>query len=117
MQHRRDRLEAADMITIDAAAVLAGTSGVTMHAWINAGRCIGVSNLRSGFKLPRWQFEPGIWQLLQRLAKCLGTNDGWQLLSFMETPSMALEGTTPRTALEQGLPGDRILALATAQAH
>jgi len=29
-----------------------------INAWIKSGRCIGVSNLRRGFKLPRWQFEP-----------------------------------------------------------
>lgn len=116
-QYRRDRMEAADMITTDEAANLAGTSRVTINAWIKAGRCIGVSNLRRGFKLPRWQFEPTVWPLLQPLAKCLGTSDGWQVLSFLETPSMALDGQTPRTALEQGVPGERILALATAEAH
>lgn len=116
-QYRRDRMEAADMITTDEAAELAGTSRVTINAWIKAGRCIGVLNLRRGFKLPRWQFEPMVWPLLQPLAKSLGTSDGWQLLSFLETPSMALDGQTPRTALEQGVSGERILALATAEAH
>lgn len=105
------------MITTDEAAELAGTSRVTINAWIKAGRCIGVLNLRRGFKLPRWQFEPMVWPLLQPLAKSLGTSDGWQLLSFLETPSMALDGQTPRTALEQGVSGERILALATAEAH
>jgi hypothetical protein len=116
-QYRRDRLEAADMITTDEAADLAGTSRVTINAWIKAGRCIGLSNLRRGFKLPRWQFEPTVWPLLQPLAKSLGTGDGWQLLSFLEAPSMALDGQTPRAALEQGVSGERILALATAEAH
>ena len=52
-QYRRDRMEAADMITTDEVARLAGTSCVTINAWIKAGRCIGVSNLGRGFKLPR----------------------------------------------------------------
>lgn len=116
-QFRRDRIKAADMITTHQAAKLAGTSGVTIDAWVKAGRCIGVSHLRGGFKLPSWQFEAGIWPLLQPLAKCLGTNDGWQLLSFLETPSAALDGLTPRMALEQGIRGDRILVLAAAEAH
>jgi hypothetical protein len=116
-EYRRIRIEAADMVTTDEAADLAGTSRVTINAWIKAGRCIGVSNLRRGFKLPRWQFEPTISPLLQSLSKTLGTTDGWQLLSFLETPSLALDGQTPRSALEQGVPGDRILALATAEAH
>jgi len=29
-----------------------------INAWIKSGRCIGVSNLRRGFKLLSWQFEP-----------------------------------------------------------
>ena len=105
------------MITTDAAAKLAGTSGVTVNRWIKAGRCIGVADPRSGFKLPSWQFEPFIWPMLQPLGECLGTTDGWQLLSFLETPLMALDGLTPRMALEQGVPVDRILTLATAEAH
>ncbi len=105
------------MINTDEAAELAGTSRVTINAWIKSGRCIGVSNLRRGFKLPRWQFEPTVWPLLQPMAKRMGTTDGWQLLSFLETPSMALDGMTPRAALEQGVSGERILALATAEGH
>ena len=116
-QYRRDRMEAADMITTDEAAALSGTSRVTVVNWIKNGRCIGVSNLRRGFKLPRWQFEPRVSPVLQPLAKKLGTTDGWQLLSFLESPSMALNGQTPRAALEQGVSSDRILALATAEAH
>lgn len=116
-QYRRDRMDAADMITTDEAADLAGTSRVTINAWIKAGRCIGVSNLRRGFKLPRWQFEPVIWPLLLPLAKSLGTCDGWQLLSFLETPLTALDGQTPRAALEQGVSSERVLALATAEVH
>jgi excisionase family DNA binding protein len=116
-QYRRDRMEAADMITTDEAAELAGTSRVTVNAWIKSGRCIGVANLRRGFKLPRWQFEPAIWPALQPLAKSLGTSDGWQMLAFLESPATALDGQTPRAALEQGAKLERILALATAEAH
>jgi hypothetical protein len=116
-QYRRDRMDAADMITTEEAAALAGTTRVTINAWIKSGRCIGVANLRRGFKLPRWQFEPAIWPALQPLAKQLGTPDGWQLLAFLESPATALDGQTPRAALEQGAPLDRIVALATAEAH
>ena len=105
------------MITVSEAAALTGTSGVTINAWIKAGRCLEVSNLGSGFKLPSWQFKPGIWPVLPPLAKCLCTSDGWQLLSFLETSCGALNGLTPRMALEQGISGDRILALATSAAH
>lgn len=116
-QYRRDRMDAADMITTDEAAALAGSTRVTINAWIKSGRCIGVAHLRRGFKLPRWQFEPTIWPVLQPLAKALGSNDGWQLLAFLESPATALDGQTPRAALEQGATPERILALATAEAH
>ncbi len=116
-QYRRERMDAADMISTDEAAELAGTTRVTVNAWIKAGRCIGVAHLRRGFKLPRWQFEPAIWPMLQPLAKALGTNDGWQLLSFLESPAAALDGQTPRAALEQGIAPDRIFTLATAEDH
>ena len=116
-QYRRERMDAADMISTDEAADLAGTTRVTVNAWIKAGRCIGVAHLRRGFKLPRWQFEPTIWPVLLPLAKVLGTNDGWQLLSFLESSATALDGQTPRAALEQGVSPERILALATAEAH
>ena len=120
-QYRRDRMDAADMITTDEAAELAGTTRVTVNAWIKGGRCIGVAHLRRGFKLPRWQFEPAVWPVLQPLAKALGTTDGWQLLAFLESPATALDGQTPRAALEQRAAPERILALAlalaTAEAH
>lgn len=115
--YRRERMDAADMITTEDAAQLAGTTRVTINAWIKTGRCIGVSHLRRGFKLPRWQFEPAIFEAIRPVAQQLASADGWQLLSFLETPSQSLDGLTPRAALEQGLPRERILALATAEAH
>lgn len=116
-QYRRERMDAHDMITTEEAAALAGTTRVTINAWIKSGRCIGVAHLRRGFKLPRWQFEPAVWAALEPLAKQLGTDDGWRVLGFLETPLPALGGLTPRTALEQGVGTDRVLAMATAEAH
>lgn len=105
------------MISTNDAAELTGTNRVTINAWIKRGRVIGVEHLRRGFKLPQWQFEPSIFPLIQPIAHSLGTNDGWQHLDFLETPSPSLDGLTPRSAIEQGVAGDRILALATAEAH
>ena len=115
--YRRERMQAADMITTDEAAELAGTSRVTINAWIKTGRCIGVSHLRRGFKLPRWQFEPFVFPHLQPLSQALGSADGWQLLAFLESPHPALDGQTPRVALEQGMDANRVLGLATAEGH
>ena len=115
--YRRDRMQATDMITTDEAAELAGTSRVTINAWIKAGRCIGVSHLRRGFKLPRWQFEPFVFPHLHPLSQALGATDVWQLLAFLESPHPALDGQTPRVALEQGVDAQRVLGLATAVGH
>ncbi|MDG5975044.1 hypothetical protein H010_07271 [Hydrogenophaga taeniospiralis CCUG 15921] len=115
--YRRERIQAADMITTDEAADLAGATRVTINAWIKAGRCIGVSHLRRGFKLPRWQFEPFVFPHLQPLSQALGTTDGWPLLAFLESPHPALDGQTPRVALEQGVDAQRVLGLATAEGH
>lgn len=115
--YRRERIQAADMITTDEAAELTGASRVTINAWIKAGRCIGVSHLRRGFKLPRWQFEPFVFPHLQPLSQALGTTDGWPLLAFLESPHPALDGQTPRVALEQGVDAQRVLGLATAEGH
>jgi len=117
VQYRRKRIEASDMIEPEEAARLIGTTPVAIHAWIAAGRCIGLSDLRRGCKLPRWQFEPEIWSVVQVLAKGLSTSDGWQLLAFLESPSSALDGRTPRAALEKSVPVECILALAAAWAH
>ena len=55
---------------------------------------------------------------LQRIqAAALGSTDGWQLLAFLESPHPALDGQSPRTALEQGTPAQRVIDLATAEGH
>jgi hypothetical protein len=116
-QYRRQRIDASDMITTDEAADLSGTTRVTINAWIKSGRCIGVTHLRRGFKMPKWQFEPYVFPVIHSLFEGLGTTDGWQMLSFLETPHEALDGLAPRIALEQGVSGQRIVDLAIAQGH
>ena len=39
-QYRRDRMDSADMITTDEAAALAGTTRVTINAWISPGAAL-----------------------------------------------------------------------------
>ncbi len=116
-EYRRQRINASDMITTEEAAELSGTTRVTVNAWIKGGRCIGVTHLRRGFRIPKWQFEPYVFPVIQALSEALSTNDGWVLLSFLETPHEALDGLAPRIALEQGVPGRRIVELATAEGH
>jgi hypothetical protein len=111
---RTQRLQAGDMVTTDQAAELASTTRVTINAWIAKGRAIGLTQTRRGFRLPEWQFEPGLWEAIPELAKALGTSDGWALLSFLETPLGGLGGRSPRQAIEQGDTA-RVLALAAAE--
>jgi len=102
------------MVNTDQAAKLAGTTRVTINAWIAKGRAIGLPRMQRGFRLPAWQFEPTLWEVIPKLSKALGTLDGWSMLAFLETPHGGLGGITPRQALEQGQ-ADRVLALASAE--
>lgn len=102
------------MLSTDMAADLVGTTRVTINAWIAKGRAIGLTQTRRGFRLPSWQFEPACWEALPWISKALGTRDGWALLTFLETPLGALDGQTPRQALEQGHAA-RVVELAGAE--
>ena len=108
---RNARLAAEDLVSTEEAAEIAGTSRVTVNAWIDKGRCIGLTQTKRGYRVPRWQFEPRIWSLVPKLSAALDTKDGWHLLAFLETQHGALGGVTPRTAIEQGN-GERVLAIA-----
>lgn len=108
---RSARLAADDLVSTDGAAELAGTSRVTVVAWIEKGRAIGLTQTKRGFKLPRWQFEPRLWEAVPKLSAALDSKDGWYLLAFLETPLGALGGVTPRAAIEQGKL-ERVLAIA-----
>jgi hypothetical protein len=110
------RLEANDMLSTDVAADLVGTTSATINTWIVKGRAIGLIQPRCGFKLPSWQFEPVLWDAVPKLSKALGSNEGWALLAFLETPSGALGGLTPRQAIEQGHLA-RVIAVAGAEGY
>jgi excisionase family DNA binding protein len=111
---RKSRLEAGDMLTTEEAAELVGTTRVTINAWIAKGRAIGLTQTRRGFRLPKWQFEPQIWEVIPHLSKALDTVEGWALLTFLETPLGSLQGQTPKQVIEQGK-APHVLALAAAE--
>lgn len=113
---RAARLAAVDMVSTDDAAAFAGVSRVTINAWIAKGRCIGLSQTKRGFKLPTWQFDPLLWEAIPKLSAALGVKEGWALLSFLESPNGALDGLTPRAAIEQGLI-ERVLAAAEGEGN
>lgn len=64
VRYRRDRMEAADMITTDEVVELAGTSRVTINAWTKSG---------PGLEVAALALEPAIWPALQPWAKSLST--------------------------------------------
>ena len=108
---RQQRLAAADMISTDEAAQLVDTTRVTINAWIAKGRAVGLTQIKRGLRMPRWQFEPSMWDALPRLSAALGTTEGWALLSFLESQHGALDGRSPRQAIEQGQ-ADRVIEIA-----
>lgn len=108
---RQQRLDAGDMVSTEEAAQMTGTSRVTMNAWIASGRAIGLTRVKRGFRLPKWQFEVPMWEALPKLTKALGTAEGWAVLTFLETPHPGLDGATPREVIERGLQ-DRAITLA-----
>lgn len=111
---RAERLRAADMVSVAEAAKTRGVAPATVRLWIEQGRAIALPLPRNVLRLPRWQFDPVIWDALPQLSEAL-TSTGRCLLSFLETPLGGLEGLTPRQSIEQG--GlQRVLALAAEEA-
>jgi len=116
-KYRHERLRAADMISVSEAALLVNVDGSTIATWISGGRCIGIAGPDGTLKIPRWQFEPFVWSATQLIGRALGTQEPWLILVFLETPTPALEGLTPRVALERGTAIERVLAAAIDDAH
>ena len=114
--YRAQRLSADDMSSTDEAAKLIGTTRVTINNWIKSGRCIALTQLRRGYRLPKWQFDPAFWERLPALIAALHAADGWSVLGFLESPHPALDGLTPRAAIERGL-GERVVAVAMVEAY
>ena len=113
---RLDRLAQDDMLSTEDAAQMLGTTRVTVNAWIAKGRCIGLTQTKRGYRLPRWQFEPAVWDALPALSQALGVTEGWALLAFLETPLGALDGKTPLDALLAGQ-SQRVIALAASEGN
>ncbi len=92
------------MISVEEAASLVGEKDSTIRRWISQGHCIAVTAPGLGTRLPRWQFEDHLLLWIGPICRLLDANweNGWQVLSFLETPNGGLAGRTPRQALEQG---------------
>ncbi|MDM0021729.1 hypothetical protein [Variovorax saccharolyticus] len=116
-KYRHERLRAADMISVSEAASLLNVDASTIATWISGGRCIGIAGPDGTLRIPRWQFEPSAWSAIQLVGRALGTQEPWLILVFLETPAAALDGLTPRVALERGTAIERVLAAAISDAH
>jgi len=57
-----------------------------------------------------------MWAALPRLSTALGTKEGWALLAFLESPHGALDGLSPRQAIEQGQ-AERVLVVAAQEGN
>jgi predicted phosphodiesterase len=112
---RAARTDMADSVE---AAALAGVTTTQLRRWaaMKSPRVIALRHSVLGWRYPRWQFVGATWQLVEQLARALHGN-GPAMLAWLETPLGALEGRTPRTALEQGEPVERMLTLAAGSAH
>lgn len=108
-----ERTAAADMVDAKVAAGLAGVSRAVLDSWADRSspKVIFFDHRTAGRTFPRWQFDPTIWPVVQRLAGALQGNS-WAMLNWLETPLGALDGRTPRAALEQGELTDRVLDMA-----
>lgn len=114
---RSARLAAADMLTIKQAASLLNVEPSTVLAWSRRSQCIAIVDTEGSLRLPKWQFQPEVWLVIEDVVEALGTADGWQVLFFLESPADSLAGLTPRTVLERGASVERVLAAAVAHAH
>lgn len=99
---RDERAGATDMLSIAEAARLVAVGATTIRSWIRDGRVIALEVPPKTYRLPRWQFEPPVRDVLPEITKALGTTHGWDILGFLETPCGLLDGATPREAIERG---------------
>lgn len=80
--------------------------------WIGQSLCVALTLQGHGTRLPSWQFAGDLPLWIGPVSEALEASNGWQVLSFLETPLDGLEGRTPRVALEQG-DVEQVLALAS----
>jgi hypothetical protein len=95
---------------------MAGVTTAQLHRWatMKAPRLIALRHSVFGWRYPRWQFAVAVWPVVEHLGRALQGNSS-AMLAWMETPLGALQGRTPRAALEQGESAQRILALAASE--
>jgi hypothetical protein len=96
------RLHKEDMLTVAEVAQITRVFEARVECWIRRQRCIFVEGPDETLRLPAWQFITPMWDAMPKVFEVLGTTDGWEVLSFLETPTDLLGGRTARNAIEQG---------------
>src|ERR1700754_2243494 len=99
---QRSRLEAQDMAGRDEAAKLLGVTQEFIDNWVAKRLLLGFRHSRLGLRLPRWQFAEPIRSAIPRLFLQRRTSEPWALLLWLGASAGALDGRTPRAAMEQG---------------
>jgi hypothetical protein len=114
VDHVDARAECADMVDEEQAAVVAGldVQQLRRRASMKHPQIIRLKHSTRGWRYPRWQFEAALRPLVGRLAQALQEGP-LGMLAWMETPLGALNGRTPRTAVEQGESVESVLAMAS----
>lgn len=108
------RLNADDMLSAAEAAKFVGTNPELLIHDAATGRLIGIHSGAKCVAFPRWQFTAVFKSAIHAVSQVLSTPDGWTLLKFFESPQIALDGLSPKQAIEQGHPLVRIIDLALA---
>jgi len=105
--------ERGDMVSLEDAAALARLPVSRLRRWATQKRprVMAFQHTDLGYRLPVWQFDAKIFPVVKSLAAELQSN-AFGMLAWLETPLGALNGLTPRAALEQGADPDVLLELA-----
>lgn len=108
----QNRLNADDLLSTEEAAQFAEAEPELLIGDVKNGRLIGIPSDARGMVFPEWQFGPVFRAAIRAVSQKLNSSDGWTLLRFFESPHIALDGLSPKQAIEQGHPLARIVDLA-----
>lgn len=112
-----ETLASPDMLTADAIAERLGVSRMTVNSWRKAGRLIGLSGAKRGYRFPAWQLD-GRGEPFAALPRLVELLDGsaWAVHRFMTTAHPELDGMSGHEALAAGQ-GDAVLQAAESVAR
>lgn len=101
-EYRREVLSRPEMLTRKQFADRANLQSIAAIEDWHKGCSVIV--LREGriTRMPAWQANYSVWHSLHEIGQSLGHVNGWALYDWMTTPHKALDGMTPRAALEAG---------------